>query len=108
MTWRIIVTKGPSGFITSDNPAVYFENDGLANETSELTFPLSPTHALHASHQGESGGFEFVRAKEEIVRRVNIHVASKSTKVIFYHESAPWVSHLATRKKREPGRLRLR
>src|SRR5258706_8074926 len=49
MTWRVLVSSGPQYFITTDNPAFFFRAWGLARKESELSFPLSTTHALHGS-----------------------------------------------------------
>ncbi len=42
MTWRLLKPPKWEFFITSDNPAVFFEPYGLASPESELIFPLSP------------------------------------------------------------------
>jgi len=77
MTWRILESSGPQYFITTDNPAFFFEAFGLGREESELCFPLSTTHALHGSWQSAERDLIYVRATQAIVREVNRRLASQ-------------------------------
>src|SRR5690242_2344375 len=38
MSFRVLISGGPSFFVTSDNPVFFFRSDGLGTENSEITF----------------------------------------------------------------------
>ena len=106
MYWRIAVTADPEMFITSDNPAFFFEGLGLAKPESELCFPLSPTHCLHCSHQPIAGGdLGFFVPERELVREMNRRIASAATKLVFAHKKVIWASELL--RKRNPPLMRI-
>jgi uncharacterized protein DUF4238 len=106
MAWRIAVTAEPEFFITSDNPAVFFEGYGLRNPESELCFPLSPTHCLHGSHQPIAGGdLGFCQVEREIVREMNRRIASAATTLVLAHKRVMWVATL--QQKRNPQLRRI-
>jgi hypothetical protein len=102
MTWRVLESSGPQYFITTDNPAFFFRAYGLARERSELSFPLSTTHALHGSWQGNRGELIFLRATQPIVKEINRRLASETERLAFYHTPAPWLLRLLPKK---PPRL---
>lgn len=94
MTWRVLISSGPQYFITSDNPAFLFHSVGIINRDSELSFPLSTTHALHGCWQPAPSHLVFVpHVEQKIVREVNRRLASASDRA-FYHEPAPWLVNL--------------
>ena len=99
MNWRILETRGPQFFITSDNPAFFFEGFGLANDKAELTFPLASTHALHGSWQGPRAGLRHIPASQKFVREINRRIASGTERLGFYHERAPWLLQILPKKE---------
>jgi hypothetical protein len=106
MYWRIAVTAEPEMFITSDNPAVFFEGYGLKNPESELCFPLSPTHCLHGSHQPIAGGdLGFLQAEREVVREMNRRIASAATTVVFAHKRVTWAAALLQKRNHTLRRI---
>jgi hypothetical protein len=98
MTWRVLVSSGPQWFVSTDNPAFFFRAFGLANKQSELSFPLSTTHALHGSWYGAKGGLLFLRADQEIVKEINRRLASDAERLAFHHERAPWLLNILNKK----------
>src|SRR5262249_1445549 len=90
-TWRIAFTRGPQFFITSDNPAFFFEAYGTGNPDSELTFPLSPYVALMCDRQGVPLATFPVEVKQKTVREVNRRMAASAERLIFAHEPQPWL-----------------
>ena len=95
MRWRVLVTAPPEMFITSDNPAFFFEAYGLANPEAELCFPLSPTHCLHCSNQSVvSPELHFIPADRNITREMNRRVASGATKLVLAHRKLAWPAKL--------------
>jgi hypothetical protein len=97
MTWRIVVTNESTCFLTSDNPAYFFEGYGLGKPEAELTFPLASDMALLASWQGPRGSLSVVTAKSALVKEVNRRVASGAERFVFYHERRQWIATLADR-----------
>jgi hypothetical protein len=99
MTWRIVSTGGVAFFITSDNPAYFFEAYGLGNPESELTFPLASDMALLASWQGAPRETIFLNAKPALVKEVNRRVASGAERFVFYHAREEWVAKIADKQR---------
>jgi hypothetical protein len=98
MAWRVLETSGPCYFITSDNP-VYFNRElGLGLPESELCFPLSTTRALHGCQQGLRGSLTFVKAPQQLVKDVNRRLATTTEHLAFYHEQAPWLPQVLSKK----------
>jgi hypothetical protein len=91
MIWRILVSSGPQYFLTTDNPAFFFNAFGLGKEKSELSFPLSSNYALHGSYQAAPSKLVFVRPTQNIVKEINRRLASEAERLAFYHEPAPWL-----------------
>jgi hypothetical protein len=96
MQWRFIRAKGPSFFLTGDNPAYFFEGLGLANKTSELIFPVNYQLAIHGSLQPASIG-RVVCLDQRVVREINRRIVSGAVRFVFYRDNADWVSTLASK-----------
>jgi hypothetical protein len=69
--WRVLQSSGPSGFVTTDNPVYRF---------SEVIFPLSSTHCLHADPQANRGLLRFAKIGQDRAHILNRRVAGKSTR----------------------------
>lgn len=91
MTWRLAFTPGPQLFITSDNPAFFFEAYGTGTEDSEIAFPLSPQVALMCDRKGESAATFPIEVRQKIVREVNRRMVAGAERLIFSHEPQPWI-----------------
>jgi Protein of unknown function (DUF4238) len=91
MAWRVLEAKGEIMYMTSDNPAFYFESYGLGTENSELTFPLSTTQCLHGCWQGPKASLCFLEAKQTFVKEANRRVASTTERLAFYHQDVDWL-----------------
>lgn len=98
MTWRILVSSGPQYFLTTDNPAFFFSAFGLGTEKSEISFPLSSTHALHGSWQAVPSKLVFVRPAQNIVKEINRRLVSEAERLAFYHQPAPWILRVLPKK----------
>jgi hypothetical protein len=84
MDMAIFCTDDPVGFITSDNPCVWYDPEGyrlppiyrspgLGMRTIEVTLPVSPRQCLFFNWQGIKG---YMAAPQQIVDNLNIrHVA---------------------------------
>lgn len=99
MTWRIVSANGTGSFLTSDNPACFFEAYGLGRQESELTFPLASDLALLASWQGRTQQTIYLKGKLALVREVNRRVASGAERFLFYHAREDWVSKVAGKQR---------
>jgi len=100
MTWRVAFTRGPQFFITSDNPAFFFEAYGTGNPDSEIAFPLAPNVALMCDRKGAPGATFPVEVKQKIVREVNRRMVASAERLIFAHQPQPWLVN--TMKKPRP------
>lgn len=98
MTWRLIRPTKTAYFLTSDNPAYFFEGYGLGTPEAELTFPLSADLALVASHQGEQGTTIYLSERPAVIKEINRRVASGAEQFVFFRQHAHWVEKLATKK----------
>jgi Protein of unknown function (DUF4238) len=96
MTWRFVWTDGPSYFLTSDNPAFFFDGFGLGRSEAELTFPLSSTLALHGSWV-PTAKIGIIPAPQDLVKEFNRRLACGSTRFIYYRERKDWIASLAKR-----------
>jgi hypothetical protein len=108
MTWRILISEGPQYFVTSDNPAFFFRGWGIGREESELTFPLSTTHALHGSRSRAGQNLVFFKATEPMVKEFNRRLASETERLAFYHMRAPWLLKILPRKSQPLNAIRWR
>ena len=106
MTWRIASAGDAGFFLTSDNPAAFFEAYGLGRPESELTFPLASDLALLGSWQGAAHETIFVKAKRSLVKEVNRRIAIAAERFVFYRACEDWVAKLA--EKRSPHLNRIR
>jgi len=94
MYWRLFRSNGPSYFLTSDNPAHFFEGYGLGHEYCELTFPLCTDLVLHCSWKSGNRN-EIQPCPEKLVKEFNRRIASGAERFVFYHDQAPWVHSVA-------------
>jgi hypothetical protein len=99
MTWRFLTTKGPSFFITTDNPAFFFECYGLKNDQAELVFPISSDLALHGCWQPLKLGEMLMRpSPQKFVKEFNRRIANAATRFVFYRQKQPWVREITQKK----------
>lgn len=106
MTWRIASAGDAGFFLTSDNPAFFFEDYGLGRPESELIFPLASELALLGSWQGAPNETIFVKAKPSLMKEVNRRIASGAERFVFYHACEDWVARVA--EKRDPHLSRIK
>lgn len=98
MAWRLVSTSGPSYFLTSDNPAYFFEAYGVGSPEAELAFPLSSNLMLLGNWQGPKRSTTTLGGTQAMVKEVNRRVASGAERFIFYHQRARWIETLAHRR----------
>ena len=100
MAWRLVFTQGPQFFITSDNPAFFFESLGVGTPEGEIAFPLSPNVAFMGSNQGKPASITLMEVKQKIVREVNRRMCAGAERSIFAREPQPWLTEAM--KKQSP------
>lgn len=90
MTWQFFTSEGGPSFLTNDNPVFFDEGIGIANEHSEISFPISSTVGLWASWRNDvSEGF--VRANNQMIKELNNRTISNATRFVFYPFKADWL-----------------
>jgi hypothetical protein len=104
MHWRLLRAAGPSSFLTSDNPASFFERFGLGHAECELILPLCSDLLLHCSWQG-GGVASIVTTKEGLVKEFNRRTALSARRFVFYHKEAHWVLSAAKNKPEQLSRI---
>lgn len=99
MTWRYLVSSGPIFFLTTDNPAFFFEAYGMGREESELSFPLSSDVCLLGNWQPGRDAEQFLDVKQAAVKEMNRRNASTATRFLFFREPAPWIEKIAHKER---------
>ena len=97
MQWRILSTAGPVYFLTSDNPAFYFEGLGLGRKSSELTFPLSRQLVLWGSYVPVRGLWRFP-VRQGMVKEANKRLAFGARRFVVSWRKADWIEKIALNK----------
>jgi hypothetical protein len=106
MTWRLIVAPPDHIFISSDNPAYFFDSYGIGRPESEVTFPLSSDLALVANWQGPPGATLLVpKPPRSFVKEINRRIASGAERFIFSSKPKPWIATLAHRSNPSLSRI---
>lgn len=98
MTWHIVSSK-EDYFITSDNPAYFFEAYGTGTQKSELTFPISRDLALFTSRQGAPNSMVYLEARPKLVREANKRLASGAERFVFSHRQEDWIAKISDNPK---------
>lgn len=95
MTFRVVRTEGPTFFTTSDNPVFFFPSLGVGTDQSEISVPLSTSHALHGSHRGPSSAdLMAFSVHQQHVREFNRRTVSSAERFVFCHEDSQGISRL--------------
>ena len=89
MSWRIAHSARSDFFLTSDNPAYFFEAYGIGK----------PKLALFASWQGKQNSISYVQAKpalvRELVREANKRLISGAERFVFSHRQEDWIAKIS-------------
>lgn len=104
MTWRVVESRGPSYFLTSDHPVTLLGQEGLETRDCELTLPLSTELLLHCSWQGDEE-VERLVAPQSFVKEFNRRTVFGAHRFVFYHQNAPWVTELLRNKSPQLNRI---
>jgi Protein of unknown function (DUF4238) len=107
MEWRFLQAHGSHMFVTSDNPAFFFECWGLRNENgmSELTFPISANLALFGSWSPIRRPQDSVCKDRQIAKEANSRILSAATRFVYSRSKADWIPRLAAKTPAELNRV---
>ena len=104
MEWRYLYYQSDQFFVTSDNPLFFFEEIGIGNEKSEVTFPLSENLVLWAKWQmNVPPGFH--KARTQFVKEVNRRTISNISQYVFSPYVADWIPTLLEKKNIQLNRV---
>lgn len=106
MAWRIVIAPDANHFLTSDNPACFFESEGLAGPETELTFPIASDLALAATWRGPQASLATLHGRPNVVKEFNRRVAAGAERFVFYDERTEWVATLADKQRPRLNRIR--
>lgn len=107
MTWRVLIASPPETFVTSDNPAFFFESMGLGNPEAELILPLSPMHCLHCSHStADDSDLVYLPAEREVVREFNRRTVTGVTSILIANARLGWPRKMLAGRKPSLNRIR--
>ncbi len=98
MFWYVVSPK-EEYFITSDNPAYFFEAYGIGNQKSEMTFPISRDLALFTSWKGTQNSIVYREVRRQIVRQANKRIASGADRFVFSHRKEDWIAKISDNPK---------
>jgi hypothetical protein len=98
MHWRFVQAQDDECFLTSDNPAFFFDCYGLRTDKSELTFPVSRKLAIFGSWTPVSNGNNVIDQKF-LVREANRRLIDKTSRFIYASNRADWINKIAKKSK---------
>ena len=96
MHWRFICADNDNYFVTTDNPAFFFECYGLGTERAELTFPVSCTLAIFGSWTPVATSNRIIR-RTQFVKEGNRRLISASTRFIYSRSKVDWMRKVAAK-----------
>lgn len=93
MNWRFVRAVRDQYFVTTDNPAFFFECYGLGTTNSELTFPVSAELGIFGSW---TLGTKIARGMK-FVKEANRRLISEATRFVYYRSRANWIAAVAAK-----------
>jgi hypothetical protein len=93
MTWNFLITPAYDYFVTSDNPVIFDENQGLAK--SPLIFPVGKRVALLAQLK-QSNDLSYRNISTEETKKINSIIIQTATKELYSPESEKWICERLT------------
>jgi len=88
MTWNFLITPVNEYFLTSDNPVIFDENQGLAK--SPLIFPVGKRVALLAQWS-QTNDLSYRSVSIEETRQINSIIIQTATKELYSPEPEKWI-----------------
>ena len=98
MQWVVIHSVESEEFITGDSPAFFTKDLGFKHQKSELSFPLSPAVALHASWRGRLYGLDHLNiAAGQIVKEINRRTIHSAVRFVYSPTRPIWVKSVSSK-----------
>ena len=94
MHWRFVCADGDDYFVTTDNPAFFFECYGLGTENSEFTFPVSCSLAIFGSWTPVAKGNGISR-QTRFVKEANRRLVVAALRFIYSRDKVDWIPEVA-------------
>ena len=98
MNWRYVKATKDQYFLTTDNPAFFFEYYGLGTDNSELTFPVSSELAIYGIRAPNSTT-QIIKNRTQFVKEANRRLISEATRFVYYRSRAEWIASVAGKDK---------
>lgn len=98
MTWRFVHATGSNYFVTTDNPAFFFQCWGLGSDKSEIVFPVSHRLAIFGSRTPLNGNDQTI-TRQQFVKEANRRIISDATRFVYCHRNENWIGTVAAKKK---------
>jgi hypothetical protein len=98
MTWRFVRATSTQEFITTDNPAFFFQCWGLGREKSEFVFPVSCELAIFGSWTPIRGS-DRLNDRKQFVKEANRRLISDATRFVFSRKKQDWIPTVAAKQK---------
>ena len=105
MHWRLVCADGEDYFLTTDNPAFFFECYGLGTENSEFTFPVSCSLAIFGSWTPVAKGNGISR-QTRFVKEANRRLISAALRFIYSRDKVDWIPEVAAKDPPYLSRIR--
>ncbi|MCH7685784.1 MAG: DUF4238 domain-containing protein [Planctomycetes bacterium] len=107
MEWRFLKANSSHYFLTSDNPAYFFDTWGLKNDNgkSELTFPISSKVVLLASWTPIRRPADRIVKDAKIAKEVNKRMIVGATRFVFSRTKANWIAKVAQKEVADLNRI---
>jgi len=96
MTWRFVHATGSNYFVTTDNPAFFFQCWGLGSDESEFVFPVSNKLAIFGSWTPHKANYKSI-IKKQFVKEANRRIISDATRFVYCHRNENWIGTVAAK-----------
>jgi len=90
MTWRFLVSKNESEFLTSDNPLFFFSSIGIRKPISEVLFPIAKNIPLWATWKTQLPE-GLINTTSQAVKEMNRRTTSYATRYLFKSKDEDWI-----------------
>ena len=103
MQWVVVHSNQNGEFITNDNPVFFTEGIGLSHPLAELSVPLSPDTALHASWRGLEFGLIHIDATQnQLIKEINRRTVQIADRMLFSRRRFDWLAVVAAKRPNVP------
>jgi hypothetical protein len=106
MNWQFLVINNGDRevFLTCDNPVFFFQNIGIGNPESELTFPVSSKIALLATWRDDFPR-DYVQTTKQAIREINRRSVSNASRYVLHSKDEAWIRAIITKRTWQLHRL---